>query len=88
MTNEYFVIENEIIPYSERIFKMSKVYVLYSKHIQSGQIKLKGATSKLRIASKFRKQSENDYDLNEYRPFELDDPELLDRIAKESRMNK
>lgn len=64
---------------------MSKIYVLYEQH---GMIfKIVGAVSNLDVANKFEmlhsiKADQNHY--NFYKSTELDDPELLNRIAKES----
>lgn len=64
---------------------MSKVYILidYTK-IEPPIYAIRGVISRQVVANEYKNISDADPDfLHDYSEFELDDPELLNRIAKE-----
>ena len=62
---------------------MSKVYVLTSRHRYEGSLEIEGVVSRFDIAEKFL-NIRNEILHHSFKTIELDDPELLNRIAKES----
>lgn len=66
------------------LFKMSKVYVLNEgETLSASNDKIIGVVSRKDVAEKFQDNNTNEFLSCEVYEFELDDPELLDRIAKE-----
>ncbi len=67
---------------------MSKVYILYQDDIRNHSSNIKqlvGVVTKFEVASKWSSQPIKDDMRNCFTYVELDDPELLNRIAKENK---
>lgn len=57
---------------------MSRAFVLFTRQIQLGELKLKGVVTDGEVARQFRRNcSDNDYELADFQEFESDDVELL-----------